>query len=169
MRVAAPVPSGVSETIAESLGLDKESPMPKRHPYSDTPQFRQSRPHVWTRDISVPDQPTPRTPEQQREWERKSFVYFVQAGDSGPIKIGHTRDVDRRIASMRTGNHEELRLRLVVAGGWVTERELHRRFADAHKRGEWFHPAPELLDFIQDPTPVLDDAWAAEWERGRAA
>lgn len=79
-----------------------------------------------------------------------SGVYFIQAGKSGPIKIGFSDDVSKRIASLQTGNADTLNLRLVVPGTMETEADLHRRFASARIRpsGEWFATTRELLEFM---------------------
>jgi hypothetical protein len=78
-----------------------------------------------------------------------SGTYFVQVGTDGPIKIGQTIDVQKRLSMLQTGNHEEMRLLLVLPDR-SAERELHRRFTSCRLRGEWFKPAPELLSFIRD-------------------
>jgi hypothetical protein len=74
-----------------------------------------------------------------------TWVYFIQSGDNGPIKIGVAGDVGRRLRSMQTGNPETLRL---LGKWWATvedERTLHRQFAYAHLHGEWFKPVDELV------------------------
>jgi hypothetical protein len=83
--------------------------------------------------------------------ELNSGVYFVQAGSScGPIKIGFSDDVGKRVAGLQTGNPELLTLLLVVPGTMETESSLHNRFASARIRqsGEWFRPTRQLLEFV---------------------
>lgn len=75
-------------------------------------------------------------------------VYFIQAGEGGPIKIGAAVDVLRRLKVLQTGNVEVLSLLCDFEGGPEEERRLHRHFAAYHLRGEWFHPSVELLDHI---------------------
>jgi Meiotically up-regulated gene 113 len=81
--------------------------------------------------------------------EKETFVYFIQAGDHGPVKIGFSNKPDRRLPQLQTGNHRDLQLRHVIPGDKDTERELHERFADARIRGEWFGLAylPLILTF----------------------
>lgn len=74
-------------------------------------------------------------------------VYFIQAEDGGPIKIGWAKDPDKRLRLLQCGHPDVLVLRRVVAGGTETETELHGRFWQHHLRGEWFHPHPELAKF----------------------
>lgn len=90
--------------------------------------------------------------------EVQSGVYFVQAGHWGPIKIGFSDDVDKRIASLQTGNPEVLRLLLVVPGTMATEAKLHEQFASSRIRqsGEWFKTSRQLLEFVGQHSSTED-------------
>lgn len=71
------------------------------------------------------------------------FVYFVQAGKRGAIKIGIARNIERRILSMQTGNAYELHLLAAIpcksrAQAKDFEGRLHRFFGRQKIRGEWF-------------------------------
>lgn len=86
--------------------------------------------------------PLPDTTDRLAYWRdhlaEPSFVYFVQAGDHGPVKIGKAKDPEKRIATLQTGSHVELKLRDVVPGDSTVETMMHHRFAAARIRGEWF-------------------------------
>lgn len=43
-------------------------------------------------------------------------VYFVQAGEAGPVKIGWATDPRARIADLQTGHYEPLRLIRIIEG-----------------------------------------------------
>lgn len=76
-------------------------------------------------------------------------VYFAQAGEDGPIKIGTSEQVDRRLKSLQLSCPQKLRLLGTVFGGHKLERELHRMF-EAHRiQGEWFRAGPDLLEYIR--------------------
>jgi hypothetical protein len=75
-------------------------------------------------------------------------VYFIQAGEGGPIKIGCAVDVARRLSVLQTGSVEPLKLLCDFEGGPNEERRLHRLFAADHLRGEWFRPSAAVLDHI---------------------
>lgn len=77
-------------------------------------------------------------------------VYFIQAGDGGPIKIGVGNDPVGRLANLQTGHHELLTLLATVPGDAEVEAELHEAFARHRLRGEWFDPAPAILAFIAE-------------------
>jgi hypothetical protein len=91
---------------------------------------------------------------RERRDARWAFVYFIQVVPDGPIKIGCAHDVIARLIDLQIGNHCELRLLTTMWGGSNQEAALHRRFAEHSRRGEWFHPAPELLAFIAALPPM---------------
>jgi hypothetical protein len=82
-----------------------------------------------------------------------SVVYFIQIGDSGPIKIGVSVDVQKRLQQLQTASPYQLRLLAKLLGGESKEAELHRRFAAFKMQGEWFSPSQELQDFIHGLSP----------------
>jgi hypothetical protein len=90
-------------------------------------------------------------------------LYFIQEGQDGPIKIGFTdENINRRLTQLQTGNPKKLVCLGTRAGGEQDELNLHCLFAAHHIRGEWFSPAPELLDYIQSlchPDPRRDRAY----------
>ena len=65
-------------------------------------------------------------------------VYFIQAGDDGPVKIGWANDVAARRKALQTSHHEPLRLLRIIEGRRQTERWLHECFAGQRMAGEWF-------------------------------
>jgi Meiotically up-regulated gene 113 len=99
----------------------------------------------------VPSRDTPfdtQAPDQLAFWSRHlpgtRFVYFIQAGDTGPVKIGLANEPETRTRTLQTGNHRELHLRHVIPGDEGIERQLHDRFREARIRGEWFGGAAYL-------------------------
>lgn len=77
------------------------------------------------------------------------YVYFIQAGEDGPIKIGSAKKPGERLATMQTGNHVELRLIGFAPVPAESETGLHLRFAKHNIRGEWFHPHPDVLAVVE--------------------
>lgn len=78
-----------------------------------------------------------------------NFVYFVQPEEGGPIKIGVTNDIDRRLAGLQTGSPVRLVLRHHIEAGtsgqaYALERDLHGRFHSYRLHGEWFEASAEL-------------------------
>jgi hypothetical protein len=80
-------------------------------------------------------------------------VYFIQRGETGPIKIGKTRhDPRRRMATLQVGSAE--RLHLLGCCAEFEETKVHFQFRQHRMSGEWFMPHPDILDFIQTHTEV---------------
>ncbi|HEY6015704.1 MAG TPA: GIY-YIG nuclease family protein [Gaiellaceae bacterium] len=73
------------------------------------------------------------------------FVYFVQRGADGPIKVGFSATPLRRIAQLQTSSAELLHVLATVPGGPSLERELHALFAKHRLASEWFSPHPQLF------------------------
>jgi hypothetical protein len=80
---------------------------------------------------------------------RGPIVYFIQAGEDGPIKIGTTTGwAETRMAAMQTGCPQKLRFLCYVPGGPDVEARLHGRFSSYRLQGEWFDPSESLVDYI---------------------
>jgi len=72
-------------------------------------------------------------------------VYFIRAGEDGPVKIGYAKNVVRRMAMLQSANPANLTLIREVDGGRVLECWFHRLFADYRLDGEWFSFNEEML------------------------
>lgn len=79
---------------------------------------------------------------------RRGWVYFLQDGTTGPVKIGYSKDPESRINGMRSGQHSDYRILFVVRGTPGTESKFHKRFAAQNKTREWFHYDGALKRFI---------------------
>lgn len=81
------------------------------------------------------------------------MIYFVQAIDGGPIKIGTTGRLSTRLKQLGIEFGKDLRLLAVMDGSFEEEKSLHKRFA--HLRiapsalNERFEPDASLLGFIR--------------------
>lgn len=68
-------------------------------------------------------------------------LYFIQAKNTGMIKIGRSKHPERRLKQLQTGNSDQLKLIAVFKGmGW-RESYLHDylRKWKVRSNGEWFH------------------------------
>lgn len=81
--------------------------------------------------------------EEQAERTVGSKVYVLVRGDE--VKIGFTRDLERRMAAL---GHTCADVLATIPGGRQTEQRLHKRLAHLRIRGEWFRVTDELLDVI---------------------
>ncbi|MCW4039964.1 MAG: GIY-YIG nuclease family protein [Candidatus Bathyarchaeota archaeon] len=84
------------------------------------------------------------------------YTYFVQGVRGGSIKIGKTRqDPKERLKNLQTGSPEELQIVGLLKGD--IETELHNKFKNLRKHGEWFDNKPELVSYIESlPTDTLN-------------
>jgi hypothetical protein len=99
----------------------------------------------------------------------KPLVYFVQAREGDPIKIGRVSRahlLPSRLASLQTGSPYPLHVLGVVRGD--KEAELHRRFAAHRLSGEWFEAAWPILAFLGIPGKAAKSRReSADYDRGR--
>lgn len=85
-------------------------------------------------------------------------VYFIQAGENGPIKIGFAVDPRERRDNLQTAHYETLMLLGATPGGLIRERELHHLVRASRIRNEWFHPSQEVLDLVATASTDIAEA-----------
>lgn len=77
------------------------------------------------------------------------FVYFIQADQDGPIKIGFTSDKpEKRLSQLQTGNASALKLLGAINAPASRERQFHAELSEWRLQGEWFAPHPTVLAAI---------------------
>lgn len=82
-------------------------------------------------------------------------VYFAQADDGGPIKIGVSRDPKRRARQLGRG----VGIVASLPGNREMEQLFHRFFRRGRLDGEWFsEDTPGLAEFVEAAL-VLGIAW----------
>lgn len=87
------------------------------------------------------------------------YIYFIQAGCTGPIKIGRSHDPYRRLDGLQTANPEKLSLLAAFpVDDKINESSLHCTFDHLRIRGEWFKPTNDLLNFIRTNLDCNDRA-----------
>jgi hypothetical protein len=86
-------------------------------------------------------------------------IYFIQQGDQPYVKIGIAADFVRRVDALQTASPHALRVLAYFPGTPRVERELHVRFGHLRMLGEWFHLAPEVVEYIGTLEP---SAWCKE-------
>ncbi|WP_297419602.1 GIY-YIG nuclease family protein [Clostridium sp.] len=75
------------------------------------------------------------------------YVYFILCENL--VKIGTTKDIDKRIKQLSTGNGKEMKLIYYVFGGKGTEWGMHQRFQNDRVRGEWFNYSDDIKNWIR--------------------
>ena len=81
---------------------------------------------------------------------RKEQRLYIIRDARGPLKIGVTTDISKRIVGIQNGNPYQLSVVHYFANyGCDAEVDMHRRFSGARLSGEWFEPVPGLLAEIE--------------------
>jgi hypothetical protein len=83
------------------------------------------------------------------------MIYFIQSKSDGRIKIGSSSNPDARLKQLQTGSSNELILLCTLPGSENEEKALHEMFGQYRTSGEWFFPAKEIFDFINNPIGEL--------------
>jgi hypothetical protein len=89
------------------------------------------------------------------------FVYFIQGESGGPIKIGYSDDVVKRLKGLQTGYPDNLKILFAYPGNQDDEKSIHEMLNSDRLRGEWFKPTETLfsvIDVLQlQPLPKVSD------------
>jgi hypothetical protein len=93
-------------------------------------------------------------------------VYFIQAVNGGPVKIGWTSDekFQNRLSGLQTGNPYRLQVIGTMEGDQQVERSLHKQFQHLRLCGEWFENTDELMEFIQPYRCRIFKVSTLKWE-----
>lgn len=80
----------------------------------------------------------------------KEDVYFVRCLETDRVKIGCSRSVKSRIATLMTQNSTTLRLECVIKGmGMELEKYIHNVYDEFRHHGEWFDKSEKIDKFIE--------------------
>lgn len=81
----------------------------------------------------------------------ETFVYFLLYGNGNgaKVKIGTSKNVNGRLAILKTGVPGKARVYYVTPGNIALERNLHRKFAEDRVSGEWFQFSQAIRDWIK--------------------
>lgn len=85
--------------------------------------------------------------------DRRARVYFMRFDwdrpDHSPVKIGRSISPKSRALQIASQHPWPVIVMADVPGTWALERNVQDCFADLHMHGEWFSPAPRLLNAIE--------------------
>lgn len=84
-------------------------------------------------------------------WDNPSgWVYFIASPCHRYVKIGCSRNAERRLKRLQVSHYGKLYLIVAIEGNTVLEADLHERFREHRTNGEWFLMTPEIESFIKD-------------------
>ncbi len=81
--------------------------------------------------------------------DTNGFVYFIQAENGGPIKIGYSIKPEKRLTDLQVAHPYKLSLIGTIHGNMFIEKKLHRYLLHARTYGEWFEPDEIVLATIK--------------------
>lgn len=74
------------------------------------------------------------------------MIYFIQAGEDGPIKIGRSSNEVGRFGGLQTATYERLHLRATLDVPDEIEGYFHTILSGARIRGEWFDSKETIVN-----------------------
>lgn len=88
----------------------------------------------------------------------KGFVYLLKIPE-GIYKIGVSKNVDKRIKQLQTGNTEEITLveKFESNYPYKVESSLHRRYNYDNIKGEWFYLTDEQVNNFLSNCKMLEN------------
>jgi len=94
---------------------------------------------------------------------KEDHLYLIQSDKTGMIKIGRSKNPQRRLKTLQTGNPNQLRLIYVYEGKGYLESSVHEELDRWRRKGEWFdyQCVGSIPLYLYDELPfgVLDDWW----------
>jgi len=81
------------------------------------------------------------------------YIYLIQSLEEGYYKIGVSKNPQRRIKELQTGNSSPLKLIETYQSEYADkiERTLQRRYSHLNKEGEWFDMSiEEEVTFVKN-------------------
>jgi len=90
---------------------------------------------------------------------RDGYCYVV--GDKGRrfVKIGHSRDVGKRVNQLQVGFPYDLLVFAIFDGGRAIEARMHEAFQEHRLRGEWFKVEGSLETWLSRFEPLPYDSY----------
>lgn len=78
----------------------------------------------------------------------ETYLYFIKCGIF--VKIGFSKNVEKRLATLSTGMPSESKILAKFKGMGHLEKTLHRCFSElkTKEKGEWFYYDKRIIDFI---------------------
>jgi len=88
------------------------------------------------------------------------YIYLIQSQEDGYYKIGISKNPNKRLLTLQTGNSSPLKLINTYQTEFAEKIEgtLHRRYKHLHKEGEWFDLSIEHEVYFIDECKKIEDS-----------
>lgn len=89
--------------------------------------------------------------EERETKKKKGYVYFVKDPEINLIKIGRSRDFDKRFYSLNKEFNENLEVihKIYTDDCFELEKKFHEHFDKYRFSGEWFKLTTKDMDFVK--------------------
>jgi len=77
------------------------------------------------------------------------YLYIFQSIITGLIKIGISKDYEKRKKQLEKSHGSRLNILLIIKGNQTIEKELHSLFKQFKTEGEWYYPDNEIYFYIK--------------------
>lgn len=84
------------------------------------------------------------------------LLYAISDGPDGPVKIGVSTNLERRLCTLQIGAGRLLTVLGSKPGTRADEKKVHAGLWGSRLRGEWFARTPEVERFIATLNPQAD-------------
>lgn len=90
----------------------------------------------------------------------QGFIYAIADQSGAKMKIGYSKNPNRRLKQLATGSSDRLYILTKFHGDRELEKSIHRQFEKVRYNGEWMKASQELLDYINEKS----DNNYVEWD-----
>lgn len=86
-------------------------------------------------------------------------IYLIKSLNEGVYKIGVSKDPNKRISQLQTGNSSPLEIMVLYESNnaYKIEKALHRRFYHLNEKGEWFNLSQNEAHSFLDLCTIIDN------------
>ncbi len=84
------------------------------------------------------------------------MIYVIEEGLNGPLKIGTTDNLEKRLKTLQGGNSKQLHIIMSFEGDSKLESKIHNDLAEfkIRKKGEWFHRDEKVFSYLKNISPI---------------
>jgi len=78
------------------------------------------------------------------------MIYFIRIKDQPYVKIGFSKDVEKRLKQLQTSSPFDLEIIYTEFAAIEREKQLHEKYKEYQVKGEWFNISGDLEKFIKN-------------------
>lgn len=88
----------------------------------------------------------------------KAYVYIIKVSPDGIYKIGVSKNPEKRIKQLQTGNPEKIELIKTFLSSYPYKMEnvFHRRFKRNHVQGECYYLSQEDIEHFEESCRICE-------------